>query len=138
MVPRILMAVSAAIIGLLGLAHLYLTFSGPQLLPRDRSLKDAMGQVSPVLTTHTTIWKMWIGFNASHSMGAILFGLSYGYLALAHGDLLFQSVFLQVLGLAMLAGFVVLAKVYWFSAPLVGCTLSLILYLISVGVAWAA
>jgi hypothetical protein len=46
------------------------------------------------------------GFNASHSMGAMLFVLVFGFLALAHGQLLFQSPFLLVVGLAMLGGFV--------------------------------
>jgi hypothetical protein len=39
-----------------------------------------------------------VGFNASHSMGLILFGLVFGYLALAHRQLLFQSPFLLVVG----------------------------------------
>jgi len=51
-------------------------------------------------------------------MGLILFGLVFGYLALAHGQLLFQSPFLLVIGLAMLGGFAVLCKVYFFSVPL--------------------
>ena len=63
------------------------------------------------------MWRCWVGFNASHSMGLILFGLVFGYLALAHGKLLFQSTFLLVVGLAMLSGVVVLCKVYFFSVP---------------------
>jgi hypothetical protein len=35
------------------------------------------------------MWKAWIGFNASHSFGLILFGTVYAYLALAHGSFLF-------------------------------------------------
>ncbi|MCJ7556237.1 MAG: hypothetical protein MUP90_04895 [Gammaproteobacteria bacterium] len=138
MTAAILMTLSAAIIGLMGFVHLLLTFRGPRLLPRDKSLKQAMEKVAPMITSQTTIWRMWIGFNASHSMGALLFGLVYGYLALAHGDLLFQSVFLQVAGFAMLVGFVVLAKLYWFVTPLLGGCLSLMLYVISVAVAWNA
>lgn len=127
------MLISAAIVALLGLGHLILTFWGPKLLPRDSSLKEAMEQVSPVLTTQTTIWRAWMGFNASHSMGAILFGLVYGYLAVVHSDVLFQSAFLQVVGFAMLAAYVVLARLYWFRTPLVGTTLALACYVVSVG-----
>jgi hypothetical protein len=54
-----------------------------------------------------------VGFNASHGMGLILFGLVFGFLALAHSQLLFQSPFLLVIGLAILVGFVVLCKVYF-------------------------
>ena len=58
-------------------------------------------------------------------MGLILFGLVFGFLALAHGQLLFQSPFLLVVGLAMLGALVVLCKVYLFSVPLTGVSISL-------------
>jgi hypothetical protein len=61
-----------------------------------------MSQIAPVLTKETTMWRCWVGFNVSHSMGLILFGLVFGFLALAHGQLLFHSAFLLVVGLAML------------------------------------
>jgi len=131
------MIMSAGIIGLLGLVHLVLTFWGPKHLPRDRSLIDAMANTAPEITSQTTIWRMWMGFNASHSMGLMLFGLSYSYLALAHSELLFQSIYLQVLGLAMLAGYVVLARRFYFSAPLVGASVSLVLFTVSIAMAWA-
>ena len=72
---------------------------------------------------HATV-RDYMGFNATHSMGLILFGLVFGFLALAHGQLLFQSPFLLVVGLAMLGGIVVLCKVYFFSAPLIGMSLA--------------
>jgi len=39
------------------------------------------------------MWKAWIGFNASHSLGAVLFGQVYGYLVLAHAPMLLSSPF---------------------------------------------
>jgi hypothetical protein len=53
-----------------------------------------MSATAPVISRETTMWKAWIGFNASHSLGAILFGLVYGYLALAHPAFLFPIPFL--------------------------------------------
>jgi hypothetical protein len=55
-----------------------------------------MSQTHLVLTRQTTMWRAWIGFNASHSMGAVFFGLVYGYLALLHVELLFRSPFLLI------------------------------------------
>jgi hypothetical protein len=78
-----------------------------------------------------------VGFNASHSMGLILFGLLFGFLALAHGQLLFQSSFLLVVGLAMLGGLVVLCKVYFFSGPLIGTSISLACYVASIALSRA-
>jgi hypothetical protein len=96
-----------------------------------------MSQVAPVITKETTMWRCWVGFNASHSMGLILFGLVFGFLALAHGQLLFQSPLLLVVGLAMLAGLVLLCKVYFFSVPLIGISISLACYVASIALSRA-
>ena len=123
-----LMAASAAIILGLGMIHLVYTFHGTKLHPRDAALISRMQEVSPVLTRETTMWKTWIGFNASHSLGAILFGLIYGYLSLMQSALLFQSVFLLAVGLLTLLAYVALAKRYWFSIPYRGIVAATILY----------
>ncbi len=131
------MVLSASIIFTLGVVHLVYTFWGPNLTPRDPALQLSMSQTSPVITKETTMWRCWVGFNASHSMGLILFGLVFGFLAVAHAELLFQSPFLLVVGLAMLGGLVVLAKVYWFSAPFIGVGISLACYLASIALSRA-
>lgn len=135
--PSMLIAVSAAVILLMGLLHLLYTFYGPKLLPRDPELLARMREVSPVITRQTTMWKAWVGFNASHSFAAILFGVVYGYLSLVHADFLFQSTFLLLFGLALLLGYVVIAKSYWFSTPLRGILLATVLYAAALLIAWA-
>jgi hypothetical protein len=67
-IAPLLVAASAAILLLLGLVHLLFTFHGPKLLPRDAALQKRMQEVSPVITRQTTMWKAWVGFNASHSV----------------------------------------------------------------------
>jgi hypothetical protein len=131
------MVLSASIIFMLGVVHFAYTFWGPALTPRDPTLLIRMNEVSPVITNETTMWRCWMGFNASHSMGLILFGLVFGYLALAHGQLLFQSPFLLVVGLAMLGGLVVLCKSYFFSSPLIGVSISLACYVAGIALSRA-
>jgi len=131
------MVFSASIVLTLGVVHLVYTFWGPKLSPRDPALQVSMSQISPVITKETTMWRAWVGFNASHSMGLILFGLVFGYLALAHDQLLFRSPFLLVVGVAMLGGFVALCKVYFFSAPLAGIAISLACYVASIALSRA-
>lgn len=131
MAAKILMVLSASIVLTLGIVHLFYTFWGPELTPRDPALVISMSQTSPVITNETTMWRAWVGFNASHSMGLILFGLVFGFLGLAHDQLLFRSPFLLIVGLAMLGGFAVLCKVYFFSAPLIGISISLVFYIAS-------
>lgn len=132
MTATVLMLLSAGIFLFLGTLHLVYTFSGPKFMPRDRNLQARMAEVSPVITAETTMWRCWIGFNASHSLGAMLFGLVYGYLALAHPALLFGSPFLLAVGLAMLGAFFLLGKAYWFSIPFAGIALSLACFIGSV------
>jgi hypothetical protein len=60
---------SAAVILLLGLLHLLYTFRGHKLHPRDPDLTARMMAVSPVITRETTMWRAWVGFNATHSFG---------------------------------------------------------------------
>jgi hypothetical protein len=130
-----LMTVSALVLLTLGVLHLVYTFSGPKLMPRDPALQARMNEVPLVITRQTTMWRAWIGFNASHSMGAILFGLVYGFLANAHPELLFNSPFLLAVGVVMLGGLAVLAKLYWFRIPFAGVVISLACYVLSI-VAW--
>jgi hypothetical protein len=127
--PAMLLAASAAIPFVLGTAHLLITFRGTGLQPREAALIAQMQQAPLVLTRQTTMWRAWIGFNASHSLGAMLFGVVYAYLALLHPAFLFASTFLLGLGLLWLAVYAELARRYWFRIPLRGLLLALGLYL---------
>jgi hypothetical protein len=131
------MVFSASIMLTLGVLHLIYTFWGPKLTPRDPALQVSMSQVSPVITNETTMWRTWVGLNASHSMGIILFGLIYGFLAITHSRFLLQSPFLLIVGLAMLGAFVVLGKVYWFSTPFTGVSIALVCYVASIALSRA-
>jgi len=126
------MVVSAGIILALGVLHLVYTFWGPKLTPRDPVLQVSMSQVSPVITKETTMWQAWVGFNASHSMALILFGLIYCFLAITNSPLLFRSPFLLIVGLAMLGGLLALCKLYWFSNPFICVGISLVCYVASI------
>lgn len=137
MIATVLMVASAGILLALGTAHLFYTFFGTKLLPRDPALKVRMLEVSPGITRQATMWSFWVGFNVSHSLAAMLFGLIYGYLAMAHPGILFSSPYLRAVGLAMLLVLFTVGKVYWFRAPLIGIGLSLSCYVASLLVALA-
>jgi hypothetical protein len=134
MLFTLMMATSAGIILALGTIHLYMTFGGHNLHPRDPRLILRMDSTHVSLTRETTVWRAWIGFNGSHSIGAILFGLVYGYLATQHRDMLSHSTFLLSVGGAVLIAYTVLAWCYWFTVPLYGCALAAVLFIASL---WA-
>ena len=98
MLGQILILASCAVVIFMGSAHLILTFFSKRFEPRDAQLGQKLRIISPVISPDTTMWQMATGFHVSHSMGPILFGLIYGYLALYHLPLLLESTFLLALG----------------------------------------
>ena len=87
-----------------------------------------MKQIALRISGETTMWKAWIGFHVSHSMGLMLFGLIYGYLTVCRWEVLLRSHFLAGLGLLVLLAYVVLAHIYWFRIPLIGVSLATLFY----------
>jgi energy-converting hydrogenase Eha subunit F len=124
----VLFALSAAVVALLGLVHLYYTLASNKFYPRDVDLKERLESVSPVLTGKTTMWKAWVGFNISHSLGALLFGVIYGYLGMFRLAVLQGSLFLLIAGAFLLIAYLILGKVYWSSTPFRGIGLAFVLY----------
>jgi hypothetical protein len=137
MLAQSLLAASAAIFLVLGTIHLVYTFASNKFSPRDAALEARLREVSPVISRETSMWNAWIGFNASHSYGAMLYGLVYGYLAIFRFDVLRAMPFVLAVGFAFLAGFAIVAVRYWFSIPRNGILLSLALYVAGCVAAYA-
>lgn len=126
------MAASAAILAVVGALHVYGTLFDSDLSPRDPALQKRMREVSPVITDETTMWRAWIGFNVGFGMGAMLHGLVYAFLAVAHARLLFGSRFLLAAGFLMSGGFTALSRRYLFKIPAFCFGVSLACYVASI------
>jgi hypothetical protein len=124
MLPQSLIVAGALIFGLLGTLHLAYTFFTGKFSPRDAATEAAMKLTHPRLTRRTTLWKAWVGFNASHSLGAMLFAAVYLLLALAHMDWLREAPGLVWLAAAGALAYLALAVRYWFRTPLIGIALA--------------
>lgn len=123
---------------LLGAAHAILTplnlGDRKGLSPSDPQLAEAMARSSPLLTRRVDMWRAWIGFNFSHSLGALAFG---GLVILIgrSAEHFAQHASVAVPFAALVAAaYLWLAINYWFRTPIAGCALSLALFL----AAWAA
>lgn len=119
MLAQLLLLFGASIYGVLGVSHLAFTFFTDRFKARDPDVVTAMQGTAPRLTKATTMWKAWIGFNASHSLWALLFAAVYLLLALGHMDILAASPSLLILAVATSLAYLVLAWRYWFAIPLV-------------------
>jgi hypothetical protein len=119
-----LIIAGGAIFGVLGSLHLAYTFFTDKLLARNPDVIEAMKATSPVLTRATTMWKAWIGFNASHSLGAILLAAFTILMASRHMEFLIRAGEFVVLATAFGLAYLWLAQTYWFRIPLVGIALA--------------
>lgn len=109
----------------MGTLHLYLTYGTIKFQTRDAELTERMKQVPLIMSKQTTVWKAWIGFNASHSMGAMIYGLIFAYLAAFHYTMLIGSAFLIFILLGTSVCYVIMARHYWFSSPFRGLSAAL-------------
>lgn len=123
-----LVALAAIIVFCLGMLHLILTFRGNKFWPREAALKTTLESARIYLTPQTTFWKAWLCFNATHSLGALFFGIMYAYLSLLAPAFFFQSYFLIGLGLVTLLCYAYFVGRTGFRTPFRGILISLLCY----------
>lgn len=126
---QILILIGVSIFGILGTMHLIYTFIGNKFNARDPEVTSAMKRTSPVISSQTTIWKAWKGFNASHSLGAMLLPAVYIPITINHMDIIQQSFWLTLLPILVGVSYMLLAKRYWFNIPLIGITISTLCFI---------
>jgi len=127
----VLFIVGASIFGALGLVHLAYTFFTDKFNPHNPDVAEAMKSTSPTLTKETTVWRAWVGFNASHSLGVILFSALYIPLAFSHINIIEDNNWFAAL--PSITGFLYLflAKKYWFKVPFLGILMATICFVIA-------
>ena len=125
---QILLIIGASIFGILGTVHLLYTFFTNKFEAHDSSVTEAMKRTSPILTKETSIWKAWVGFNASHSLGAMLVAAVYIPLTTTYFNIIQQSVWFSLLPVIVGLSYLVLAKKYWFRIPFIGVLISTVCF----------
>jgi hypothetical protein len=119
----ILLILGGAVFGVLGALHAVYTLldlRNPQrLVPADPSVAQAMANTTLRLSSgRTDMWRAWIGFNFSHSLGVLLVAA----LALWAGFRLNTLPVGIIMPALTLIGcvYLVLAVLYWFRVPAIG------------------
>lgn len=121
---QILLIIGASIFGVLGAVHLLYTFFTNKFEARDSAVTEAMKGVSPILTKETSVWDAWVGFNASHSLGAMLVAAVYIPLTVSYFSVIQQSAWFSILPTLVGLAYLLLAKKYWFRVPFFGVLIS--------------
>src|SRR4029077_19877502 len=120
MISKILWLIGSFIFFALGTIHVIYTFFTTKFNPRKQNLIDEMRNDSMRLTRETTVWKAWIGFNASHGAGAIFIGCMNGILAIEYFYVIENSFFISLLTIVTSVFYLWLARKFWFSVPFQG------------------
>lgn len=128
---KFLLLIGVSIFGILGTLHLLFTFFTSKFTPFNPDVKNAMLTTSPRLTKETSMWHAWIGFNASHSLGAMLLPAIYIPLCINHFSIVSGSVWFSTLPVLIGSSYMLLAKKYWFTIPFVGILISLSCFVVA-------
>ena len=131
MLNQMLLVTGATIFGLLGLLHLAYTFFTTKFDPYDASVADGMKNTSPRISRQTTMWRAWVGFNGSHSLGAIVFAALVIVLAARRMDVIVDAPVFAWIAVGNGLAYLALAKRYWFRIPLIGIALATACFVIA-------
>ena len=126
-----LIIIGSSILLALGTIHLFYTFFTKRLYPKRNKVVEVLKEECPVLTSETTMWKAWIGFNASHSAGIIFFAKINILIVFNAFELFQESLAILILDNGFILFFLFLAKKYWFRTPFLGVFAASICFLVS-------
>jgi len=130
-IAKYLWAIGSIIITVLAGLHLYYTFFTDKFSSRNEKLIEEMKSSYPILTKELTMWKAWVGFNASHSSGGIFIGILNLYFAIQYFTVLQNDNFFYIFNILTIGFYVWVAKKYWFKTPFMGLLMTLTCFIIS-------
>ena len=114
---------------MLGAYHVFATPQQPAqrrgLSPRDPQVGQSMTRTAVLLTRRTDMWRAWVGFNLSHSLGVILLGAVVLAVGRSEPSFAREAAVFVPLAASAAAAYLLLALKYWFRTPIIGCALSL-------------
>lgn len=117
---------------LLGIAHAVHTPRQVKerkgLSPADPPLAEAMARSRVLLTGRTDMWRAWVGFNLSHSLGLVLFGVLVVLVGRTPAAFEYNAAVFLPLAVVVSVVYLGLGLAYWFRTPIVGIALSIVLF----------
>ena len=134
-VSRYLFLAGALPFVVLGIAHALATPLTPEeakgLSPRDPAYRQAMSKETVLLTRRTNLWQAWVGFNLSHSLGAVLFGAVILVVGRSAATFRASSSVFVPFAVVVSGLYLIIGMRYWFRTPIVGITISCVLFVAS-------
>jgi hypothetical protein len=118
---KLLFLVGSLLFSTLGLAHALLAIRDLRIprsfTPTDDNVRLAMVDARLRLAPQTTIWRSWLGFNLSHSLGLVVFGGLLTGIAVRDFDFVARSAFLKTSSVIVALLYFWMAVRFWFWLP---------------------
>jgi hypothetical protein len=129
----------AAAFALLGCAHAFLTFvdfsSQRAFVPTNAAVVAAMRETTLALSPTANLWKFWIGYNFTHSLGLIVFGSAFALIAWREPRLFLRYWFLRLAATGVAGAYAAAAYLFFFPPAFFAAGAGFLLILIAV-IAW--
>jgi hypothetical protein len=127
---------AAAIFVTLGVAHGALTLQDlvrpRSFTPTDDAVRAAMERARMRIAPQVSIWRAWLGFNLSHSLGLILFGGLLLVLTIDDVQFFEQRAAVRLIPAAVAALYALLGLRFWFWIPATGAIVATVALLAAV------
>ncbi len=137
---QVLVIVGSGIFVLLGAAHGLLTLrdlGDPVVFtPRDATLRTAMQQSTIALHPDINLWRAWMGFNLSHSLGLVMFGGAFLYLGVFRLPWFSQSWLLQACSILVSAAYLLMSLKFFFSTPAIGSGIAMACFALATAISY--
>ena len=138
---QLLIIIAASPFLLMGAGHGILTLRDLKhpraFTPRDPALRQAMQQSSIGLHPTINLWRAWLGFNLTHSLGLVLFGSAFLHVGIFEPTAFASSLLVQAVAVLVSAIYLVLSLAFFFSKPVISSTIGLVCFLVASGLAYA-
>jgi len=129
---RYLFVAGGLVMLLLGTVHVVLTPQHPGerkgLSPVEPAVADSMARARVRLSDRMDLWRAWVGFNLSHSLGVSLLGLTVLLVGRTQASFGYNAAVFVPLALVVSLAYLVLSIVYWFRGPVIGVGLASALF----------
>lgn len=129
---RILWEVGSLVPMLIGIMHLIGTLFTELLHPKNKKLMEEMKYTPIVVDDKVSIWKAWIGFNATFSICLFLMGFINFYLAYSYFEILKGFSILSISSLSCLVLLILLSHKYSIRKVRTIFLITFIFYILSV------
>jgi len=135
-VAKNLLTIAGVVILLMGTGHLLLTlrdvWKPTAFTPTDDSVRLAMQAAQLRFSRRINLWDSWLGFNISHSLGAMMLGGALLFAAQVHLEGFLESAFLKTAAVLITAMYLVVAIRFWFRGPVIGISIVLVCVLAAI------